>query len=889
MSGKATTVRIHLLSAASLAAISLTCAALPASAFAQETGDPSSQPAAGPAADSEPADQADIVVTGSRFGPRVVTDSPTPIDAISGDDLAKTGNTDLQGKIKVVVPSFSTPRPVAAGTNDFLTPPTLRGLSTGQLLVLVNGKRRHTNAELNSNNQIGRGDVAYDFNAIPVAALARVEVLRDGAAAQYGSDAIAGVINLQLDSSIGLLAQGRVGMTTKEDGEDIQVSLANGFRIGEDGYLRLTGAYQHHYKTNRARPDTRQQYFGNNNGALVLPSGNFGSGVGLTPSNGTLDPREATFDRNNWFYGEPEYRNASVFVNSAVPLSDAVELYAFGGYNRLKGISFNFIRRAGQDENVRAIYPDGFRPSQLSRLENSAAAVGLRGDDLAGFGWDLSTEYGVSRNKLRVVNSVNTSFGTQSPTAVYRGGSRFRQWTTNLDFTREIPLGAGSPLKVAFGAEYRKEYYRLLAGEPASYQNGGVPILDGPNAGRPAPVGIQSAIGVSPTDVIPGNRNSKAVYAEIEKEFAERLLLSGALRYEDFSDFGTTTDYRLAGRLELIGGLALRGSFGTGFRAPALAQSFYSQTDFSFVNGQLLRVRIFSVNDPVATLIGASPLKPEQSKNYSVGAVFDNGSLAAAIDAYRIKLDDRIAISSNFQSTALTNFLATRGFPGIAAAAFLTNAVDTTTEGIDLTARYRRNLAGGSFTATFAANFNRTKFDRIAGTPPALAAIGITTPLVDLTQQVRLSKSTPKDKQTLNLSWTGGRWSVSLTGTRYGKVAQVALTNVTPARVAVLTPGYDVKLVPSPSNPANSDIIQRFRADIVADIDIAYDVTDRLTLGVGAANLFDQYPEGPIASTVASVAAGTNGADNAGIFPYANISPYGVSGRFLYAKATYRY
>jgi len=242
-----------------------------------------------------------IVVTGSRFGPRVATDSPTPIDTISSEELAKTGGTDLSQKIKVMVPSFSTPRPVAAGTNDFLTPPTLRGLSTGQLLMLINGKRRHTNAELNSNNQIGRGDVAYDFNAIPAAALSRVEVLRDGAAAQYGSDAIAGVINLELNKSAGFAADARFGMTTKGDGEDILLSLSNGFDVGNGGIVRITGAYQHHNTTNRALPDTRQQYFGNNAGVLVLPSGNFGSGTGLTPSNGTLDPREATFNRNNWF------------------------------------------------------------------------------------------------------------------------------------------------------------------------------------------------------------------------------------------------------------------------------------------------------------------------------------------------------------------------------------------------------------------------------------------------------------------------------------------------------------------------------------------------------------------------------------------------------------
>ncbi len=872
--------RTQLLTSSALALLTMA----PLSAHAQTVPLPP-QPAV------EAVDASAIVVTGSRFGPRVVTDSPTPIDSISGEELTKTGGTDLQTKLKVVVPSFSTPRPVGAGANDFLTPPTLRGLSTGQLLVLVNGKRRHTNAELNANNQIGRGDVAYDFTAIPVAAIGRVEVLRDGAAAQYGSDAIAGVINLQLDSSLGFAAQARYGMTTHGDGEDTQISLSEGFRVGADGFVRITGTFQDHNTTNRALFDTRQQYFGNPGGVLVAPSGNFGSGTGLTPSNGTLDPREATFDRNTWLYGEPAYRNAGFFVNSEGPLSDNITAYAFGGYNQLNGVSYNFVRRAGQTENVRAIYPNGFRPLQLSRLENASIAVGLKGDDLGGFAWDLSTEFGTSFDRLRVVNSLNTSFGAASPKEFLRGGARFRQWTSNLDVTREIDLGSGSPLKVAVGFEYRRETYTLTAGDAPSYSNGGVPILDGPSAGQPAPIGAQSAIGVSPLDIIPGSRHSTAEYVELEKKFADRLLISAALRHENFSDFGSTTDYRLAGRLELFGGLALRGSFGTGFRAPALAQSFYGQTDFLFISGVPIRVRIFSVNEPVAKLIGASPLKPEKAKNVSLGVIFDRGPFAVTVDAYRIRLKDRIVISSNFQSLALTNYLAGQGFPGIGAAAFLTNAVDTTTKGLDITARYRQSIgSAGTLTATFAANFNDTKFDRIVGTPPQLAALGFTTPLVDLTQQIRLSQSTPKDKETFNLNWTGGKWSANFTATRYGKVAQVVLTNVTPARVAaLLLPGYDVTLVPNPSNAVNSDIIQRFRADVIADFDLSYAVTDHFTLGVGAANLFDKTPEGPVASTLASVAAGTNGADNAGIFPSVNISPYGISGRFLYVKGTFRF
>nr|WP_295112240.1 TonB-dependent receptor [uncultured Caulobacter sp.] len=832
----------------------------------------------------------EVIVTGSRFGPRVATQSVTPVDTLSTQDLAKTGASDLQGQLKVAVPSFSTPRPSAAGAVDFLTPPTLRGLSTGQILMLVNGKRRHTNAELNSNNQIGRGDVAYDFNAIPTAAIGSVEVLRDGAAAQYGSDAIAGVINVQLDRSLGLQARARYGVTDRGDGEDTQLSLGYGVGVGDGGFVRLTGFYQDHGHTDRALADTRQQYFGTSGGGLTMPSGNYGSGVGLTPSNGTLDAREATVDRNTWLYGEPDYKNAGVFVNAELPVTAAVTAYAFGGYNRLDGTSYNYIRRAGQDETVRALYPNGFRPEQQSRLENYSGAAGLKGADLAGFAWDLSTVYGVSVDELRVTNSNNASYGAASPTSVLRGGHKFRQWTTNLDLTRELDLGGGSPVKLALGAEYRKEWYSLRAGEPASYQNGGAPILDGPNAGKPAPVGIQSAVGISPSDVIPGQRDSKAAYAEVEKDFGDRLRLSAAARYEDYSDFGDTANYKVSGRFEITDDLALRATVGSGFRAPALAQSYYSQSDFSFVNGQLLKVRIVSVNDALAPLIGAKPLKPEKSNNVSGGLVFNHGPFAATFDAYQIKLKDRIVISSNFQSTALTNFLATQGFSGIAAVAYLTNAVDTTTKGFDVTARYRQDFGDlGRVTATLAGSYAKTTFDRIDGTPPAVAAFGVTAPLVDLTQQVRLTRSAPRDKQTANLAWDKGRWRVNLTATRYGKVSQVALTGKTQAQVAALIPGYNVTVVPSAPGSANSDIIQHFRADIVTDLDVGFEVSRALTLTTGVANLFDKFPEKQIASTAASVAAGTNGADNAGIFPYAFIAPYGVSGRFFYVKAAYSF
>ena len=289
----------------------------------------------------------EVVVIGTRF-PRVASQSPVPIDTISTEDLRGNGYSNLEDQLKVQVPAFSIPRPAAAGAVDFYTAPSLRGLSPGQLLVLVNGKRRHSSGDLSIHNQIGRGDVAYDLNAIPAAALGRVEVLRDGASAQYGSDAIAGVINLVLDRSLGAGADAMLGIADEGDGQTADLNAWLGVPVGDGGFIRTTLSYRTTEGTNRALPDTRQQYFGSG-GARNL-SNFYGSGTGLTPSNGALDPREASVDRNTYKLGEPEYNQRSAFMNAELPLLDGADLYSFGGYSKLDGRSIGFFRRAGQDE-----------------------------------------------------------------------------------------------------------------------------------------------------------------------------------------------------------------------------------------------------------------------------------------------------------------------------------------------------------------------------------------------------------------------------------------------------------------------------------------------------------------------------------------------------------
>lgn len=828
-----------------------------------------------------------VLITGSRISTvRSLTETATPVDVVSRDAITGTGQAQLQNALSLVVPSFSVSKPSTAGALDFTSSPTLRGLGPGDLLLLVNGKRRHTTGALNLNNQIGRGDVGYDFNTIPPAAIGRVEVLRDGASAVYGADAVAGVINVILDKSLDGVGSIQAGVNEKGDGQTLDSSAGFGLRLGEDGFIRTTLRANERQRGNRAEPDTRQQYFGVDatSGALTGISSNYGSGVGLTSANGTLDSREAKINRDTSWLGDSPFRSGTVFMNSELPIGETT-LYAFGGASTLTGRSQGFFRRAGQDQTVRVLHPNGFSPYQKSSFENFSLAVGARGDNFAGFSWDLSTLYGRSLLDDRIENSNNASLGASSPTEAYVGGYRFSQWTSNLDFTKEFTLGSGPPASFATGVELRKESYESMAGEPDSYRVGGAAILDGPNKGKPAPVGMQMLPGLTPNDVRKADRDSAALYAELEQQITREWVLTGAARLERFSDFGSNSTYKLSTRYKLSEPVSLRGSYSTGFKAPHLSQSYTSTTTINFTNFVATTVRLLPVDDPAARALGAQDLKPATSNNASVGFVYNQGPLNLTLDAYHIQIKDRLALSSQFASAALTGRLATLGFPGIDAVQFMTNAIDTTTQGVDISGGWRIPLQGnGTLNATFTANFNKTTLDRIGGTPAPLVALGINAPLFDLTQQVRVSESTPKDKFSLGLNWRSGDWKLNVNAVRFGQVSTVANTSLSPARIAALaTAGYDVRLEPTTPASTNSQLIQTFGAKWIMDLSGGVQLGG-ISLTAGINNLFDIYPDRNLASTSASVAAGTNGSDNAGIFPYPYISPFGYSGRAFFTK-----
>jgi iron complex outermembrane receptor protein len=811
--------------------------------------------------------------------------------------MKQGGYTETSQMLQANIPSFNFPRPSLTDGTDHIRPATLRGLAPDQTLVLINGKRRHTSALVNLNGSIGRGSVSTDFNAIPSSMIERIEVLRDGASAQYGSDAIAGVINVILRKDTGWGLNLGYGQTKQGDGEDYTASAYAGTKLGDKGSLFVSTYVRDHGDTSRIQPDTRQQYFGINTttGALVAISGNYGSGTGLSPlaAGVALDPREATVNRINHRYGDPETKDKGLWLNGEYPLADGMDLYFFGGASDRHANGAGFFRRAGDDRTIRSIWPDGYLPFIDTDVKDYSFGGGVKGKATE-WNYDLSTTYGTNILAYRTSNSENVTLGKASPTAFYDGQLEFGQWTTNLDLTNSFNAGLATPLKFATGAEFRSEKYTISAGEPNSYINGGVTILDGPSAGGLGAVGAQVFPGFKPSDAGVHTRNSKSLYLDFEQNLTDKWLVDLAGRFEDYSDFGNNTTVKFATRVELTPEFALRGSVSSGFRAPHLAQEWFSSTATNFIGGVPFDILTFPVSAPAAKALGASDLKPEKSTNYSFGATWNaKTGFSASVDYYDIKIKDRIVLSSNFTGAPVIALLATQGITGIGGGRYFTNAVDTTTKGLDVSGRYTlKTTDAGKWTFTAGYNHNTTKADKIKQAPANLAAI-TTTPLFDLTETIRLEKGQPRDNFNLSATWEIGKFSILAREVRYGEVSVVQFSSATQAQIDALTPGYNVELRPAVpgtvgGTTTNQQIIQTFGAKWLADLDVTYHYTKNITISIGANNLFDVYPDQNIRSKVVNGVA-FNGADNVGIFPYSSVSPFGFNGAFYYGKLNFKY
>jgi len=803
-------------------------------------------------AQTEPVSEANtVVVTGTRVANRTALDTSAPVDIISAESLRNAGTTEINQALAVALPSLNFPRPGLADGTDTIRPATLRGMAPDQTLVLVNSKRRHASALVNVNGTIGRGSASVDLNTIPTAIVKSIEVLRDGAAAQYGSDAISGVVNMRLrtdrkggeatvtygarvtEYEFNAAAPQNGGpwtaQTSRErtDGQVGTVSVWKGLPWGETGHITIAAEYKDQAHTERSGYDMRQQY--------------------ASPA-GTFDPRELTINRFNAWYGEPEMKQTTLFANVGNSLGDGMKIYGWASYQNREARTAGQFRISQDARNITSIYPDGFLPIIAPDVDDFSATGGLTWTMGA---WDMDASLGYGKNKMHfgVENSLNRSIGPTSKTSFDAGGFSYDQAVLNLTAVRSVEMaGLSSPLNVAVGAEARREGYKLFAGEPDSYRHGGV-IL--PN-GTPAAAGAQVFPGFRPSDESDTHRTAIGVFADLEANLTPDFLASAAVRGERYSDFGSSLAGKLAARYDFNKSFALRGSVQNGFRAPSPQQQNFTTTSTNFIGGVPFEITTFKPDHPVAVALGAKPLEAEKSVNLSLGAVVRMGSANLTVDAYRIKVKDRIVLSENLLQDNVRNYLSSQGFIGVGGGRFFINGVDTTTEGVDVVLGWPMSTATvGKFDFTLAANFTKTDVTKVPETAALAALPPPAPPLFARVNVLSLEKGQPKNKFNAAVNWKLGALGATLRATRYGEV---------------LSPN---------ANPALDFTIP---AKTVVDMEVRYAVTSQMNLALGAENVFDAYP--------AALPVTLNTTGNT---PYANYAPFGRGGRFVYARASYAF
>jgi len=797
-------------------------------------------------AQSAPSEDSVIIVTGTRVADRTALDTAVAVDVVGSEALEKGGVTEVNQALAVALPSFNFPRPALNDGTDTVRPAALRGLAPDQTLVLLNSKRRHSASLVNVNGSIGRGSSAVDMNTIPTASISAVEVLRDGASAQYGSDAIAGVINVRLrearDGGGASVSYGQreteytVPVTppvaglpitvgpeisrSRHDGGVFTLSGWKGLPIGESGFLTLSGEVKLQEHSERSGYDTRQNY------PLI---------------SGTFDGRESSFNRWNAWTGEPEMQQYTAFANAGYDLSEGAELYGWASYQLRDSLSAGFYRRALDARNVIEIYPSGFLPKINPVVEDASAAAGIK-FGLGEWDMDASLVYGSNKMDFTIKDTLNRSLGPASKKEFDAGGFQYQQVVANFSGVRTYDVGLASPLNVAAGIEARQEFYEIFAGEPDSYRNGGVLL-----GGAPTASGSQVFPGFRPANEVDTDRTAVGIYVDLEANLTDALLVSGAIRGESYSDFGETATGKLAARYDFNDMFGLRASVQNGFRAPSLQQQYFATTSTNFIGGVPFDVTTFPVSDPIAVALGAKPLEAEESINYSLGGVFQMGDFNMTIDAYRIDVDNRIVLSENLTAQNVRDYLQSQGFIGAGGGRFFINGVDTETQGLDLVANYSMpETSIGKFDFTFGLNLSETNVTKVPAIP-VLSALSPAPTLFGRANTLTFEEGTPADKETLSVDWSMGAFGATIRAISYGKVVQ----------------------------PDNNPIFDHeLSRKTVLDIEGRWEVTDAITLSAGADNVFDEYPDAfPI------------NLNTTGNTPFSNYSPFGYSGRFVYVKA----
>lgn len=770
----------------------------------------------------------DVVVVGSRNAKRTVVNSAVPIDVINVKDVTtQSGKLEINELLQYVAPSFNANKQSGSDGADHVDPASLRGMGPDQTLVLINGKRRHQSSLINLFGTRGRGNTGTDLNAIPAASIKRIEILRDGAAAQYGSDAIAGVINIVTNDNVneftGSITYGAFNTDAKGD---FPLGTANtkNYRLDKHGNGNSFGKNQDF--------DGGSVKIGANYGTSIGTKGGYINVTGeFLNKNKTLRPG---FDFRKGF-GEAEITGVNLFVNLAVPISDKTEFYAFGGSNFRDTDAYAFTRNDGE-RVVESIYPGGYTPRITSKINDNSIAAGIRTKLDSGWKLDFSNTFGKNKFHYDIKGTINASLEDKSPKEFDAGGHSLLQNTTNFDISKNYD-SILEGFNIAFGTEFRIEQFEIFAGEEgswATYDTNGQVIVDkntqsppiDPISGEPRPGGSQGFPGYSPENVVNKSRNNFSLYTDAELDVTKALMVSGAVRFENYSDFGSTLNGKLASRLKLTDNINLRGSVSTGFRAPSLAQIYYNLRFTNFSSSGATEVILSSNNSPITKAFGISNLNEEKALNGSLGVTANFGDFTATVDGYLINVKDRIVLTGYFDATQLNM--------GLDKAQFFVNGVDTKTVGLDVVLAWKKTIDENRLSATLVGNINDMKIDKVHnGSLPQSSFFGER-------DKAFLLASAPPNKFGLNLNYARKWFDAGLAFTRFSEVKLLDYQMDEDPEDYRLDPSETDAQVLANQKKAATDT---YGAKIVTDLTLGFKLSKSTKISIGANNLLNVYPD----------------------------------------------
>lgn len=778
----------------------------------------------------------DFIIVGSRKAQRSRYNSIAPVDVVKLSDVRLQGpQIGINELLNQIVPSFNANRQSASDGTEHIDPASLRGLGPDQVLVLINGKRRHTTSLINYQNTVGNGAVGTDLNAIPTSAIDRIEVLRDGAAAQYGSDAIAGVINIILKKNTGLTASLTGGGTSRSDGGLLNLNANYGIGLGKGkGFLNLTFEGNSRGATNRTQNHDLIIFDQSANGNFFAYPFTDNPAASRAYDDALLTDKGLSRDDFNFHVGDAKAINYQGFLNFGYKFSNKTEVYANTGISVRNGTGFGFRRLPSETQNVvSSIFPNGFQPTLNSKISDYSFTVGLK-QQLGNWDLDLSNTYGRNSFGYSVKNSNNSSLGSKSPTEFNAGSHAFAQNTINADISREINTG-NTTTNLAFGAEYRSEKYSITNGQEESWK------LYSDNPGGIA--GAQSFPGFTPQNAVEASRNSFAAYADADMAFNKAFFIDVALRFENYTDFGSTLNGKLGLRYNVSNNFVLRGSISTGFRAPSLHQQYFSNfyADIAQDGSGIINKGIFPINSDVAKAIGLPALKQETSANYSFGFTAKPAkNFVLTVDGYLIDINNRIVITSSITDPRITAL-------GVESGRFFTNAINTSTKGLDIVATYTLPFNKSSkLDIALASNFNKTSITKFQF-PASLNGLN-QDDYFGPDQQSLIETNNPKSKHMLTLNQTCHKFNFMVRNIYWGSVTR---------------------------NGFPFGVIQKHSAKVTTDVSVSYKIIPALSLSVGANNLLDVFPD-------------KQAYENSyfGVFKYAPVQQ-GVLGSFFYARLNF--